>query len=166
MVIFCVVKVCRADDLGCDLSIARLGQACLIGFACLKCRLVLEVVKAKYSRAVLAANVVALAHPLSRVVGFPENLEQLLIDAIVISILVAVIDDQHAFGVAGIAGADCLISGSFGAAAGITYCGQINICLLPEATLCSPEASECENRLSGVGREGGMQGTSFNKMIA
>src|SRR5438067_12837607 len=66
-------------------------------------------------RAVLRADIVALAHALGRVVAFPEQFQQRLIAR-----HLRVVDDQHRLGVAGLAAAHLLIGRVRRMAAGIT----------------------------------------------
>src|SRR6185437_2356450 len=110
-------------------------------------------------RAVLRADVVALAHALGRVVALPEGLEQRVVadDA-------RIEDDQHGLGMAGEAGADFLIGGVGRVAAGIAHRGGVDAGQAPEAALGAPEAAEAEDRRLEPGRERRLQRMPVDEM--
>src|SRR5690606_20130899 len=92
-------------------------------------------------RAVLAADVVALAHALRRVVRLPEHLQEVPVaDAL------RVIDDEHGLGVAGAAGADLAVARIRGVAARITGRRDPDAVELPELPFDAPETAHREHR--------------------
>src|SRR5260370_24697 len=103
-------------------------------------------------RAVLAADVEALAVTGGRIVDPPERLEQLRV-----ADLGRVEPHLDRLGVAGAAPADPLIGGVRHMPAGIADSGLQHPVDLAESPLDSPEASFCEDRAVGPARAGGWQ---------
>src|SRR5208282_2454011 len=99
-------------------------------------------------RAVLRADIVALAHALGRVVTLPEELEQAGV-----ADQLGVVDDEHRLGMARAAAAHLLVARVRRRPAGIADGGHIDAFLLPEAALGPPKAAEAEDRLLEPGRE-------------
>jgi hypothetical protein len=104
-------------------------------------------------RTVLRAYVVALAHPLRRVVGLPEYSQQVSVGD-----LVGVEDDQHDFRVSGSAAARLPIGRVWCEASCVTYDGRIDAIDLPELALGPPEAAEAEDRGTQTLGKGGSSG--------
>jgi hypothetical protein len=104
-------------------------------------------------RTVLRAYVVALAHPLRRVVGLPEYSQQVSVGD-----LVGVEDDQHDFRVSGSAAARLPIGRFWCEASCVTYDGRIDAIDLPELALGPPEAAEAEDRGTQTLGKGGSSG--------
>ena len=144
-----IVEGRRLQDFGGNAAQAGLVQlgleACLTGFGCAQLSLVLAVDR----RAILGALVIALTHALSRVVCLPEHLEQRLEAG-----LLRVEQHQHHLGMPGQAGADLLVGGVGGKAAGVADRRAEHARLLPEAPLGTPEAAQAEYCLLQAGREG------------
>ena len=80
-------------------------------------------------------------HALSRIVRFPESLEQSFVTD-----LFRVIHDEHDFVVARVAAANLFISRIRGRTGRIAYGGAVHTGLLPEPTFGAPETSEPEHR--------------------
>src|SRR5258706_4744412 len=95
--------------------------------------------------AVLRPDVVALAHPLGRVVVLPEDLEELLVRA-----LRRVVGDEDGLGVAGSAAADLAVVRVRRLATDIADGGADHAGRLPEVLLGAPEAAHREDRRSGA----------------
>src|SRR5262249_39765864 len=89
---------------------------------------------------ILRTDVIALAHPLRRVVIFPERLQQLLVGD-----LLRIVDDKDDLVVPGPAGADLLI-GRIGSLPGrVTNCSHIDgIAEFPELALSPPKAAHAK----------------------
>ena len=101
-------------------------------------------------RAVLGADVVALAHALGGVVALPEHLEQ-LVDGDDLGIE----HDQHGLGVAGAARAGLLVGGVGRDATGVAHGGDPHAGDRPEGPLGPPEAAHPDDEglePLGVGR--------------
>src|SRR5215207_3641509 len=92
-------------------------------------------------RAVLRADVVALTHPLRRVMGLPEHCEQVLVGD-----LLWIEDDEHGLGVPGPSATNLLIGRVRCEATRVADCCRVNAVDLPEFTLGPPEAAETKNR--------------------
>src|SRR5689334_180844 len=132
---------------GCDLRGDRAEPLCrqrlLIGRLRFLSGLLLRVAERVDRRAILRADVVALAHALGRVVVFPEHLQQLFV-----SDLLRIEHDQHHFGVAGTARADLFIGRVRREAAGIADRRREDaLAELPELSLRAPETAEREHGL-------------------
>src|SRR4029079_7746924 len=93
----------------------------------------------EHRRAVLTADVRALAVALSRVVRAPEQVEQL-----VVRDLLGVVGDLHGLSAAGRVGADVVGGGAIGVAAGVADAGGADAGNRPERRLDAPEAPGCE----------------------
>src|SRR5919197_4050512 len=141
VVVLGVVEVAGGRDLGRDLAEPALVQRALVALERGARGGRLLVVGGVDRRAVLGADVVALAHALRRVVALPEHLQQLVVRA-----LRGVVDDQHGLGVAGAAAADLLVGGVRRVAAGVADGGGDDAGRLPEEALGAPEAAEREDR--------------------
>ena len=92
-------------------------------------------------RTILSPDVVALAIELRRVVNREEDVEQ-----IVIAQLVIVEGDPDRLGVAGIAAADLLVGGIFGASAGVAAFDLLHAHDVEENRLGAPKAPACQHR--------------------
>src|SRR5581483_5643108 len=100
-------------------------------------------------RAVLRADIVALAHALGRVVAFPEHLQEA-----VIADDLGVVDDEYDLGMPGLAAAHLFIGRVRGGAAGIADRRGPHARRLPELALGAPEAAEPKDGLlqaAGIG---------------
>src|SRR5690349_23646479 len=82
-------------------------------------RLPLRIGEVVDTRAVLRADVVALAHALRRVMALPERLQELLVAE-----LLRIVDDEHDLIVPGLPGAHLLIGRIGREAAGVANCGD------------------------------------------
>ena len=100
-------------------------------------------------RAVLGADVGALAHALRGVVPLPEQLQQVLVAG-----LGGVVGDEHDLGVAGAGAADLLVGGVGRRAAGVAHRGRVDAVGFPEDPLGAPEAAHAEDRGADSLREG------------
>ena len=110
-------------------------------------------------RAVLAADVVALAHALGRVVQFPEHLQQVFVFHFGL-----VIHHQHHFAVAGQAGADFFVGRVRREAAGVADHAADHAVALPELALGAPEATQAEDRETDVIQEGPQQRVAVDEV--
>src|SRR5579859_753731 len=133
------VEVAGGDDLRCDLPVAGLGQLLLVGVPRLQGRLLLFRRLVEDRRAVLGADVVALAHALGGVVRLPEDLEQ-----VSVGYPGRVEDDPDGLGVTGAAGADFLVGRVGGEATLVADGGGDDARGLPELSLRAPEAAHRE----------------------
>src|SRR4051794_22187064 len=149
VVVLGVVELAERDDLGADLAVAGRAQPLLEQVAAgLRGRLLLRALGVD-RRAVLGADVVALAHALGRVVLLPELLEQALVG-----------DDgrvehhQHDLGVPGTCRADLLVRRVRRVAAGVARRRRVDARGLPEHLLDTPEAAGAEDGGLQALREG------------
>ena len=142
VVVLGVEEFWRVHDFGRDRAATGFGEFGLIGCAAGLGGGFLGVTRGVDAGAVLRAGVVALAHALRRVVGFPEQLQQL-----VEGNLRWVIDNAHRLVVAGQAGADFVIGGVRRDACLIANSGDPHALLLPEQALHAPEAAHAEENL-------------------
>src|SRR4029079_18330625 len=101
VVVLGVVEVVQRRDLGRDLAVDTAAESVLERRARRVGRLTLGVARRVDRRAVLGADIVALAHALGRIVVLPEALQQR-----VIARLLRVEDDEDNLGVAGAGAAD------------------------------------------------------------
>ncbi len=154
-----IVERRHLADFRSDLAVALGAQLLLESRAAGVDGSLLRLVEPVDHRAVLGAGVVALAHALGRVVGFPEHLEQRL-DAG----FARVVRHQHHFAVAGQAGTDFVVGRVRREAAGITHRGYPDARLLPEAPLGAPEAAQADNDLLHAGGEGCSQRVAIDVM--
>src|SRR5262245_39901042 len=90
---------------------------------------------------VLGPNVVALPHPLGRIVILPEHFQQLLEPD-----LLRIEDDEHGLGVAGHARADFAISRIWCQTGRVADRCRIDAVELPELALRAPETAHREHR--------------------
>ena len=152
MIGFGVVERWQIANLCGDAAQPVLVQFCLKARFAIACHFELSLGKAIDRRAVLSANVVALAHALCWVVRLPEQLEQ-----VTIGDLLGIEDYQHGFSVPGEAGANFFVGGVWRVAAGIDHCGCPNTGLLPKTSLGSPETAHGKHGLLQVRRERWLQ---------
>src|ERR1700677_976134 len=134
VVIFGVVERAGLGDFGCDLSMPGLREHLLVGIPRGLRGETLGLVLPEDHRAVLAADIVSLAHALGRVVPLPEQLEHVL-EARGLSIE----GDEHNLRVAGLRGADLLVSGVGRETARIPNRGGVDAGRFPEQALSAPE---------------------------
>src|SRR5262249_21116772 len=137
-----VVERAGLGDLGRDLAVARAGELRLERLARRLRGGALRVRGRVDRRAVLRADVVALAHALRRVVVLPEEPEDLLVAR-----LPRVEADEHRLGVAGAARADLLVGWVRRVAAGVADSCRVDAGGLPEHALGTPEAAHPDYRL-------------------
>src|SRR5262249_57496928 len=100
-------------------------------------------------RAVLRADVVALAHALRRVVVLPEQAQDLLVAR-----LGGIEHDENDLRVAGLPRADLLVGRVRRVAARVADGSRVDAGCLPEDALRTPEAAHAENRRLEAVREG------------
>ena len=149
-----VVERAGGGDLGRDLAEAGRGQRRLVAVARRLDRGALLVRAVVDGRAVLRADVVALAHALRRVVALPERAQDL-----VARHLRGVEHDEHGLGVAGRAAADLLVGRVRRVAAGVADGGRVDAVELPEQPLGAPEAAHADDqRLHAARGTGGWSG--------
>src|ERR687893_682671 len=141
MVALSVVERACGGDLRGDRTVTGAPKRLLVGVTHLLGCPVLLVVGVVDRRAVLRADVVALAHPLRRVVGLPEYCEQVSVGD-----LLGLEDDEHGFGVSGTSAADLLVGRIRRVASRVADRRRVNTVDLPEDTLGTPEAAETEDR--------------------
>src|SRR5215207_10422893 len=141
MVALGIVERAGGRDLRGNRIIAGTPQGLLVGVAGLLGGPALLVVRAVDRRAVLRAFVVALAHPLCRVVGLPEHREQ-----VPVGDLLGVKGDEHGLGVPGTAAANLLVGRVQREASRVAGRRRVNAVDLPELALGAPEAAEAKDR--------------------
>src|SRR5690606_18684503 len=140
------------DDLGGDRAVAGAGQHRLEGVPGGLGGGLLGVGVVEDHRAVLGADVVALAEALGGVVALPEDLEQ-----VGVGDLLRVEDDADRLGVAGGAGADLFVGRVGGVSALVADGGGDDSALgaqPPEGALHAPEAAHAEVGDLAAGRVG------------
>src|SRR6185312_9070570 len=94
-------------------------------------------------RTILGTDVIALTHPLRRVVAFPKRLQQLIV-----RYLLGIEYHEYHLGMTGAARAHFFISRVGGMTSGIARGGRKDIVAeFPEFALGSPETAEAEHRL-------------------
>ncbi|KAG1648565.1 hypothetical protein GQR58_029736 [Nymphon striatum] len=140
VVVLGVVEVIERTDLGRDLAEAGTRQLRLVGLAAGLGDDGLILGRRVHGGAILATDVVALAHELDRVVVLPEDLEQFLgrDDR-------RIKDDQHRFGVTGHRRAGLFVRGVRCGATGIASCGGVDAGHAPEEALGAPETAHANN---------------------
>src|SRR5215210_6465599 len=148
-----VVERAGGRDLRGNRIIAGTPQGLLVGVAALLGGPALLVVGVVDRRAVLRAFVVALAHPLRRVVGLPEHREQ-----VPVGDLLGVEGDEHSLGVPGTAAANLLVGRVRREAPRVADRRRVDAVDLPEPTLCTPEAAEAEDRGAHTLEKGRLKG--------
>jgi hypothetical protein len=146
VVVLGVVELRCFEDLGRDRTEAGRREALLERRLRADGSITLLLVEPVDARAVLGARVVALAHPLRGIVGFPEDGQEILVGD-----LRGIVDDQHHFVVSGLARAHFLVAGIGRDARGIAHRGGIHARHLPELSLDAPEAAEAEHPPVQVG---------------
>ncbi len=144
---------CRGQDLGGDLAVAGVREDLLVGGPGRLGSGLLGVGVGVDRRAVLGADVVALAEALGGVVRLPEHLEQVRVRD-----LGGVVHDPHRLGVAGHAGAHLLVRRVRRGAALVADERRPDALGLPEAALGAPEAAEREVGDLGALRVGALEG--------
>ena len=142
----------RRLDVGRDRREAGLLQLGVVDSLAHLSGLLLRLARGVDHRAVLRADVVALAHALGGIVRLPEDAQQ-----IVVADLAGVEDDLHDFGVASLRGADLLVARVRRVAAGVADRGGVDPWQLPEDLLSAPEAAQAEDRRLQAGREWPLQ---------
>src|SRR5215207_1178136 len=136
-----VVERASGRDLRGDRTVTGTPKRLLVGVAGLLSGLALLVVGVVDRRAVLRAYVVALAHPLRRVVGLPVHREQ-----VPVGDLLGVEDDEHGLGVSRTSAAHLLVGRVRREAPRVADRRRVDAVDLPELTLGPPEAAEAEDR--------------------
>src|SRR5947209_5825716 len=136
-----VIERAGLRDLGRDLAVASAAQHGLVSGPRLVGGRALGLVAPEDRRAVLRADVVALAHPLGGVVSLPEQLQHLLVAG-----GGAVERDKNGLGMAGAPAADLLVGGVRGKPAGVADGRRVDAVGLPEEALRAPEAAHPERR--------------------
>ena len=79
MVVLCEIKLAGGRDLGGDRAITLGRQSFFVGGLRLPCGAQLRIAIGIDRRAILRADIVALAHALRWIVAFPERLQQRVI---------------------------------------------------------------------------------------
>src|SRR5205085_384223 len=141
VVVLGVVERPRLGDLRGDLADTALVQGGLVALARGGGGLRLLGGRGVDGRAVLGADVVALAHALGGIVAFPERLQQ-----IVVRDPLGVVGDEDGLGVAGPARAGLLVGGIGGLPARVADRGRDHARDRPELALGAPEAAHAEDR--------------------
>src|ERR1700730_432345 len=139
---FGVIKIRPLEDLRCDCSKAPRGHS--FGEARLSCLRggALGRVFDIDGGAILGANIVALPHPLGRIIALPKSLYQRFIGN-----LCRVESDQHDFVMASRPGADFLVGGVRGKAARVSGRRHMDtVAELPKLALGAPETAHAEQR--------------------
>src|SRR5829696_3335983 len=131
----------------------------LVGVTALLSGPTLLVTRVVDCRAVLRADVVALTHPLRRVMGLPEHCEQFPVGD-----LLRIEDDEHGLGVPGSSATNLLIGRVRCEAARVADCCRVNALDLPEFTLGPPEAAEAEDSGAHTLGEGRLEGCAEHGM--
>ena len=139
MVVLGVVEGPGGLDLGRHRVLAGGPQRLVVGVAGHLRRRLLGVVGEVDARAVLGADVVALAHALGRVVLLEEDLQQ-----VGVGDLLRVEGDQHRLGVAGLRRADLLVGRVRGGPVLVADRRRVDAVEFPEQPLRAPEAAERE----------------------
>ena len=160
MVLLGVVEVRRLEDLGGDGAVAGLAESRLESCFGTQCRIPLLIIEPVNSRAVLSPRIVALAHALGGIVGFPEDGKELRV-----ANLLRIVDDQHNFVVPRLSTADFVIGWIRGTPGGVTHRSGIDAGDLPELALRTPEAAQAKHRLAQVGRKRGLQGVAIDVVL-
>ena len=140
VVLLGVIERAGVDDLGGDLAEAARRQRSLVPVPRRQRLFPLGLTEHIDAAAVLAADVVALAHALGGVVHLPEHLQQLLIRR-----HRRVVHHQHHLVVAGAPGAHLLVGGVGGHAPRVADRGGVHPLHLPEEPLGAPEAPHPEH---------------------
>ena len=142
---------------GCDLcgdrAVAATPQCLLVSVAGLFGSPALLLACEEDRRAILRAYVVALAHPLRRVVGLPEYSQQVSVGD-----LLGVEDNQYDFSVSGPSAAHLPIGRVRCEASCVTDGRRVDAIDLPELALVAPEAAEAEDRGTQTLREWWLEG--------
>src|ERR671916_1476322 len=128
-----VVERAGGRDLRGDRVEAGILKRLLVGVAGLLGGPTLLVVSVVNRRAVLRADVVALAHSLRWVVGLPEHRKQ-----VPVGDLLGVEDDEHGLGVSGPTAANLLVGRVLREASRVADRRRVNAVDLPEPTLGPP----------------------------
>src|SRR5262249_10464351 len=145
------VELRRVEDLGGDLAVAGLGEALAEGLARGERRATLRVAVRVDGGAVLGADVVALAHPLGRIVVLPEDAQQRLVAG-----GLRVEDDAHHLVVPREPTTHFTVGRVRRESSGIADRRGVDPRRLPELALGAPEAAHAEQREleAGGGRRG------------
>jgi hypothetical protein len=136
-----VVERAGGRDLRGDWAVTGASQRLLVDVARLLGGPTLLVVSVVNRRAVLRADVVALAHSLRWVVGLPEHRKQ-----VPVGDLLGVEADEHGLGVSGPTAANLLVDRVLSEASRVADRRSVNAVDLPEPTLGPPEAAETQDR--------------------
>ncbi len=160
MIVLGEIEFARGRDLGGDGAETLRRQRLLVRRLRRVGGLALRIAEGVDRRAILGADIVALAHALRRVVIFPERLQQLLVGD-----LLRIEHDQHHFGMTGAARTDLFIGRIGRMSAGIADGGRMDaVAELPELALGAPETAQPEHRLLEAGGIGRLQLAAVDEM--
>src|SRR5581483_11279633 len=160
VIVLGVIERRRRTDLGRDSTVAFLVKRLLEGILRPLRRLELPVAVGINGRAVLRAGVVALAHPLRRIVTFPEDFEQFFV-----AHHFRIEDDEHYLGMVGETAAHFLVGRILGITARVTDRCAVDARALPEKAFGAPEAAHAEHRLLETGGKRRLQRMAVHEML-
>src|SRR5438105_8681698 len=160
MIVLGEIEFGRWRDLGGDGAEALRRQRLLVRRLRRVGGLALRVAEGVDRRAILGADIVALAHALRRVVIFPERLQALLVGD-----LLRIKHDQHHFGMTGAARTNLFIGRIGCMSAGIADGGRIDaVAEIPDVPLCAPETAEAKHCPLEASRTGRLQLAAVDEM--
>ena len=160
MIVFCEEDVSAGAEFGGNWrAVAVGGEFGVIGGDHLARGGFLRSAREIEGRAVLRADIIALAHALGRVMALKEQFHEVREGD-----FGGVEDDLDDLGMAGAAGADFFVGRVRGDAAGIADTGQPDALGLPEDPLGAPEAAEAENGRLVSGRGVGLDRAAVDEM--
>src|SRR5258705_11372685 len=138
MIVLGEIELGRRRDLGGDSAEPFGGQRLLVHRLRRIGGLALRIAEGVDRRAILGADIVALAHALRRVVIFPERLQELLVGD-----LLRIEHDQHHFGMTGAARTDLFVARIERMSAAIADGGRMDtFTAFPETALTAPGTAE------------------------
>src|SRR5579872_1731510 len=159
MIVLGVVELGCRDDLGRNRAVPGFRDRALILVARTFRGVLLLLVEVVDARSILRADVVPLPHPLRRIVGLPERLQQIVVrDASGIK------DDEYDFRVTRHGAADLAVRGVRRRPGGVADGGREHARQLPELPLSAPETSKAEERLLIAGGKRAFEGGSEDVM--
>src|SRR5258708_14588837 len=139
VVVLGVVEGAGGLDLGRDRLVSRGAERLVVGLPRHLRRCFLAIAGEVDAGAVLSADVVALAHPLGRVVLLEEDLEQ-----VGVGDLLGIEGDEDRLGVAGLARADLLVGRVRSPPAHVSNRRRVDAVQNPEQPLRPPQAAQPE----------------------